>query len=162
MGFVSVGGQYEETASPSKGGKVQHADAHTQVREVVSRWAEAIDARDIDGIVARHAEDIHFFDVPEHLVEGIDAYRRSFEDFVPWLGEPGFKLSDLTVTAGEDVAFCHALIHCGLTQADEQGTKIERPVRLTVGLRKRDGRWEITHEHHSVPDLAPGGPSELL
>jgi ketosteroid isomerase-like protein len=23
--------------------------------------------------------------------------------------------------------------------------------RLTVGLRKIDGRWVITHEHHSVP-----------
>jgi ketosteroid isomerase-like protein len=22
---------------------------------------------------------------------------------------------------------------------------------LTVGLRKIDGRWQITHEHHSVP-----------
>jgi ketosteroid isomerase-like protein len=23
--------------------------------------------------------------------------------------------------------------------------------RLTVGLRKIDGQWTITHEHHSVP-----------
>jgi ketosteroid isomerase-like protein len=25
--------------------------------------------------------------------------------------------------------------------------------RLTIGLRKIDGRWTITHEHHSVPAL---------
>jgi ketosteroid isomerase-like protein len=23
--------------------------------------------------------------------------------------------------------------------------------RLTIGLAKTDGRWTITHEHHSIP-----------
>jgi ketosteroid isomerase-like protein len=24
-------------------------------------------------------------------------------------------------------------------------------LRLTLGLRKQDGRWLVTHEHHSFP-----------
>jgi ketosteroid isomerase-like protein len=24
-------------------------------------------------------------------------------------------------------------------------------LRLTVGLRKQDGRWVVSHEHHSFP-----------
>jgi ketosteroid isomerase-like protein len=26
-----------------------------------------------------------------------------------------------------------------------------RRLRLTIGLRKDDGRWVVTHEHHSFP-----------
>jgi hypothetical protein len=25
-------------------------------------------------------------------------------------------------------------------------------LRLTLGLRKQDGRWVVAHEHHSFPD----------
>ena len=28
----------------------------------------------------------------------------------------------------------------------------DRRLRLTIGLRKVDGRWTVTHEHHSFPD----------
>jgi ketosteroid isomerase-like protein len=28
----------------------------------------------------------------------------------------------------------------------------ENRLRLTVGLRKEDGRWLVAHEHHSFPD----------
>lgn len=26
-------------------------------------------------------------------------------------------------------------------------------LRITLGLRRDDGRWVIAHEHHSFPDL---------
>ena len=53
------------------------------------------------------------------------------------------------MVAGDDVAFAH-----GLPLIGAAGTEGFR-VRLTVGLRRVEGRWLITHEHHSVP-AAPG------
>ncbi|SFT97338.1 SnoaL-like domain-containing protein [Geodermatophilus amargosae] len=49
------------------------------------------------------------------------------------------------MVAGDDVAHAHGLLRVGAA-----GTEGFR-VRLTVGLRRVEGRWLITHEHHSVP-----------
>ena len=53
------------------------------------------------------------------------------------------------MTAGEDVAYAHALLRCGTPQ--ELSEKPENRLRLTLGLRKADGRWVVAHEHHSFP-----------
>lgn len=69
-----------------------------------------------------------------------------------------FSLDTLDVTAGRDVAYAHALLCCGTPEE-----LAERPalrLRLTLGLRKEDGRWVVAHEHHSFPDLSSEpGPS---
>jgi ketosteroid isomerase-like protein len=53
------------------------------------------------------------------------------------------------MTAGDDVAFVTALMRCAGTESN--GDKTELDFRLTVGLRKIDDQWIITHEHHSIP-----------
>jgi ketosteroid isomerase-like protein len=47
------------------------------------------------------------------------------------------------------VAFCHSLNH--MHEIRTVGEHTDVWVRATVGLRKLDGRWMITHEHYSVP-----------
>ena len=32
----------------------------------------------------------------------------------------------------------------------------EQRLRLSVGLRKEDGRWVVAHEHHSFADTSAG------
>ncbi|MBB3728821.1 nuclear transport factor 2 family protein [Nonomuraea dietziae] len=51
--------------------------------------------------------------------------------------------------AGDDVAFAHALLWCG-TQ-EELADNPDNRLRLTLGLRKENGRWVVAHEHHSFP-----------
>lgn len=58
-----------------------------------------------------------------------------------------FEIESLEVTAGVDVAFAVVLLRCG-TPADLERDP-ERRLRLTVGLTKAEGRWVVTHEHHS-------------
>ena len=60
-----------------------------------------------------------------------------------------FEIVSLEVTAGDDVAFAHALLRCGTSDELEQNP--DNRLRLTIGLRKHDGRWSVTHEHHSFP-----------
>ena len=55
----------------------------------------------------------------------------------------------MSITASRDVAFVVATMRCA--EPGSNGEPKGLDFRLTVGLRKIDGRWTITHEHHSVP-----------
>jgi uncharacterized protein (TIGR02246 family) len=125
----------------------------TQIRALVERWVAAVHAGDLDGVLADHAEDIVMFDVPppREGVRGIDAYRRTWPDFFAWQRQGAcFELTSLDVTAGSDVAFAAALLRCG--EPEELRRDPDLRLRLTLGLRKQDGRWVVGHEHHSFPD----------
>ena len=121
------------------------------IRALIERWATAVQSRDLDGVLAEHAEDIRMFDVPPpNELRGIEAYRESWPPFFDWLKQGAvFQIVSLDVTAGADVAFATALLRCGT----EGGLRKDPDtgLRLTVGLRKEDGRWVVTHEHHSFP-----------
>lgn len=117
-----------------------------QITALIRRWESAIQAGNMEAILADHAEDIVMFDVPEPLQSlGLRAYRETWELFYDYAAPAPdlFAIEDLRVTAGEDVAFATGLLRIG-------GSR--QPVcRLTLGLVKRDDRWWITHEHHSAP-----------
>jgi ketosteroid isomerase-like protein len=89
--------------------------------------------------------------------------------YVVWtpIGRPGhrsssgrrggalFEIESIDITAGSEVAFAFALLRCG-----SQRELAENPLlrlRLTVGLRKQQERWVVTHEHHSIPDVSTDG-----
>ena len=124
-------------------------DDETQIRTLIERWAEAVHTGDLPTVLADHAEDIVMFDVPppDQGVRGIDAYRQTWPPFFAWQQNASFDIETLEVSAGSDVAFAYALLRCG-TPEDLAQTPESR-LRLTIGLRKTDGRWVVTHEHHS-------------
>ena len=127
-------------------------DDQQQIRTLIVRWAEAVHATDLDTVLADHSDDIVMFDVPppDDGVRGIEAYRETWPPFFEWQARgASFELVELDVTAGEDVAYAHALLRCGMPK--ELAERPERRLRLTLGLRKQDGRWLVAHEHHSYP-----------
>jgi len=132
---------------------VQPSDNETVVRALITEWARAVREGDMDGVLADHAEDIVMFDVPPPSagVRGIAAYRETWPSFFEWqAGGGSFDILSLEVTAGEDLAFAHALLRCGTEEQLRQDP--ENHLRLTVGLRKQHGRWVVAHEHHSFAD----------
>lgn len=123
-----------------------------EIRALIESWADAVRRRDLDRVVARHGADIRMFDAaPPVEARGVAAYRQSWEPFFSWFGDDGtFEVVGLEVTAGNRVAFATALLRCG---SPEEIARFPEPMlRLTVGLRRIDGAWTITHEHHSIPD----------
>ena len=62
-------------------------------------------------------------------------------------------IGDLITTwagaAGQDVALAHALLRCG--KPEDFAAEPDNRLRMTIGLRKIDGLWRVTHEHHSFP-----------
>lgn len=121
------------------------------IRNVVESWAAAVRRRDLAGILQNHSSDIVMFDVPPPFQsEGIEAYKKTWDLFFPWSSDPIlFDITEMSITAGRDVAFVVATMHCAGPGAKGEHKGLD--FRLTVGLRKIDGRWTITHEHHSVP-----------
>jgi uncharacterized protein (TIGR02246 family) len=123
-----------------------------EIRALIQHWAKAVHAGDIDGVLADHADDIVMFDVPppHDGVRGINAYRETWPPFFKWQRQGAvFEIVTLEVVAGADVAFAHALLRCGTRQELENDP--DNRLRLTVGLRKQNGRWIVSHEHHSFP-----------
>ncbi|REE96414.1 YybH family protein [Thermomonospora umbrina] len=128
------------------------ATAEDRIRTLIERWAEAVHSGDMDGVLADHAEDIVMFDVPPPFegVRGIAEYRATWPPFFEWQANgAAFEIESLDVTAGDDVAFAHALLRCGT--AEELAADPATRLRLTLGLCHEDGRWVVTHEHHSFP-----------
>jgi uncharacterized protein (TIGR02246 family) len=126
------------------------------IRDLITRWANAVHTEDLDTVLADHDPNIVMFDVPPPYdgVRGIEAYRDTWPPFFEWQRQGAqFEIVELDVTAGDDVAFAHALLRCGMPAELEANP--DNRLRLTIGLRKRDGRWIVTHEHHSFADANP-------
>jgi uncharacterized protein (TIGR02246 family) len=129
----------------------QNAHDQAAIFHLIATWAAAVRRRDIAGILQNHSPDIVMFDVPPPFQsQGIDAYEKTWDQFFSWSSDPiPFDITEMSITAGSDVAFAVATMRCAGPNAD--GKPEELAFRLTIGLRKIDGDWIITHEHHSVP-----------
>jgi uncharacterized protein (TIGR02246 family) len=129
------------------------SDDVAQIRTLIEKWAKAVHIGDMEGVLADHSADIVMFDVPppEEGVRGIDAYRETWPGFFEWQRRGAvFEIVSLEVISGEDVAYAYALLRCGTP--DELASDPDNRLRLTLGLRKENGRWVVTHEHHSFPN----------
>lgn len=132
-------------------------DDDTQIRAVLEDRAAAMRTKDADRFVASFHPSIVKFDLAPPL-------QQSGSDLLDpgglqwwldtWDGEIAYELADLTVAASGDVAFCHSLNHIAGTRTD--GEREDMWTRSTLGLRKIDGLWKITHEHHSAPFYMDG------
>jgi uncharacterized protein (TIGR02246 family) len=121
------------------------------IRNLIESWAAAVRGKDLEGIFQSHSPDIVMFDVPPPFQSrGLEAYKKSWGLFYSWTNETiPFDIQEMSVTAGRDVAFAVATMGCAEPGANGKPKSLD--FRLTIGLRKIDGRWIITHEHHSVP-----------
>lgn len=127
------------------------ATAESEVRTVLEEWAAATRQSRRDDILKNHSANLMIFDVlPPMKYESAESYRRSWDEWQPdTQGEAVFDLEDLTITAGNDVAFAHCFIRCGGTLPD--GKTFQDLVRATFCLRKVNGSWVVEHQHVSKP-----------
>lgn len=126
-------------------------DNELQIRNLIENWTKAVREEDMAGVLANHSDDIVMFDVPPPFQsKGIEAYKKTWELFFSSSKKPiVFNFTELKITASETVAFAHGIGHC--VSINPKGEEETIKFRLTMGLRKKNGGWVITHEHHSVP-----------
>jgi ketosteroid isomerase-like protein len=127
-----------------------------QIRAVIENWANAMRAKDADSVVSQYTTDSVKFILAPPLQytrdnpfgkQALEAWFSSFQ------GSIGYEIHGLKITTGDDTAFCHSL---NRMTARTNGSKVDLWFRETLGFRKIDGKWTITHEHSSVPFYMDG------
>jgi PhnB protein len=84
-----------------------------------------------------------------------ETLRKSLAEwFRTFHGPIGYEVHDLSITAGDEVAFCRSLNRISGTRTGGEETDVW--VRVTIGWRSVGGRWLIAHEHASVPFYMDG------
>jgi uncharacterized protein (TIGR02246 family) len=143
---------------PTENGK---ATGEAEIRAAIKGWAKALRAKDINALMTNYAPDVLSFDVVNPLQrQGRDEAKKRAEEWIAsWQGPIECEISNLSITAGNDVAFSHHLSHFSGKRLD--GGKIDMWIRATLCYRKIDGKWMVTHEHVSVPFDPESGQASL-
>lgn len=123
----------------------------TRIREIIEARVPALASSDPTALSEHYANDVVIYDAIGPLRHvGIDGQRQRAGEFVAnYRGGIDYHIADMSIAAGDDVAFCHYLYRIRGTAVDD--TQVDMWVRSTVGFEKVDGDWTITHEHSSVP-----------
>jgi ketosteroid isomerase-like protein len=135
-----------------------HAQAdEQQIRALLETRLAALRDKDAGQFVAAFDASIVKFDLAPPLQEtgpsvldpaGLQWWLNT------WDGEVVVELAQLSITVSGDAAFCHCLEHIQGTRND--GEEQNMWTRSTLGLKKIDDAWKITHEHNSVPFYMDG------
>jgi PhnB protein len=130
-------------------GTKQTTTAEATVRAVIDDWADALRAKDADGVVAHQSDGFRQFALaPPLQQEGSDRDALAAW-FGGWDGPIDYELHDQRVVVGDSVAVSHSLNRMRATATD--GTRSELWFRQTICLERAGDGWKITHEHESVP-----------
>ena len=122
-----------------------------QIRQIIADTASAICAKDLDRIMAHYAPDVIIFDaIPPFQTKGADEFRRTWEACLPCFPDSfGIEMRDLSLTVSGDLAIAHWLFHFTGMPKDHPGAQMW--MRMTSACQRKQGRWQIVHEHCSVP-----------
>ena len=124
----------------------------TQIREVIEAHAAVLKTGDVDTIVSYYAPEVVQFSLAPPLQQSTDA--RNPAQLRSWIATfeapPTREVTQLQITVGPDIAFATSL-DCLSATPKGRTDSFSLWHRVTLGLRKIDGRWLITHEHQSVP-----------
>lgn len=133
---------------------IHRTNAEAEIRAVIEDWAAAMRRKDADAVIAHGAPEHTAFTLAPPLVQADDGPQGLVGWFDTWEGPLEFEVRDLTVVAGDEVAFTHSLNRLAGNKKREgrQGLWF----RGTLGLRKIGRAWKIVHEHESVPFYMDG------
>lgn len=121
------------------------------IRDLIARWTRAIEARDPAAAVEAYTPETVLYDaIPPHRTVGAEAIRELWEQMFPHFPER-FRSEhcDLVVEVDGDVAFAHGMHHFVPEPADHPCGATW--MRVTACYRRNGGRWQVAHEHVSIP-----------
>jgi ketosteroid isomerase-like protein len=123
-----------------------------EIRELIEGKAALLQQGDAAAVMACYAPNYVEYTLAPPLRQPGDG--RDPAPLAAWLATfaapPRREVTQLEITTDGDVAFATSL-DC-LTAVPKGSTEpFSLWFRVTVGLRRIDGRWLVTHEHESVP-----------
>jgi len=135
-----------------------HREAEeAKIRRRVDTIIEALRAKDLDALRRVYTDDVVSFDVEPPLQHvGIEAKLANWARVFVFFETVDYEIRDLTLIAGDDVAYGYAFARLRGTLRNGAETS-GMWVRVTYGMRKVDDSWLIAHDQVSVPlDIATG------
>ncbi len=135
----------------------QREEDEARITQQVDKIVEGIHAKDLEGLRRLYAPDVVSFDVEPPLQHvGVEAKLKNWAKVFTFFQDVHYEVRNLSVTAGDDVAFGHAFGRLSGTLKDGTATS-GMWVRGTFCFRKLDHDWVIVHDQASVPfDVASG------
>jgi uncharacterized protein (TIGR02246 family) len=137
-----------ETDAPSSNAS---GDPTAEIKSLMDAWRKALASKDLDALLKHYDTEVRFFDaVPPHQHRGAEAYRRTWEQMMPFLPQSlGSDVRELEITAEGNVAFASCLQRLTNRATNEAATC--GWVRVTLCFQRKEGTWRVVHEHVSVP-----------
>jgi ketosteroid isomerase-like protein len=131
--------------------------AEAEIRTVLEARVEAMRRKDAAAAIALLAPDITAFEMAPPLALKGEAARDE-AGLAAWFamfdGGVEVELRDLVIETGGDVAIAHSLNRLVATRKD--GVAVDFWMRSTLGFRRIEGAWKISHGHTSLPFLMDG------
>jgi uncharacterized protein (TIGR02246 family) len=128
-------------------------DSKDKAANVLDRYRAAVFDKDVEGMLALYADNVHVFDtwnVWEY--DGVPAWRSAIEQWFGSLQDEAVEVgvADVRTDEGSDLAFISAVVT--YTAVSEKGVALRSiENRLTWVLTRHEETWKIVHEHTSVP-----------
>lgn len=124
-----------------------HTRSEHEIRQLIADLEKAACLKDIDAVMANYAEDVVVFNVrPPFQIKGKHDWRREWEFAVSHFPESfRSQTKDLAIELNGDIGVAHyRLRYTGMSVPSSW-------IRNTTVLRRVAGRWQIFHEHYSLP-----------
>lgn len=128
-------------------------EAESPVLPILAAYKAAVYAKDVDAFLAIYDQDISIFDMwAEWEYRGIVAWRKIVEGWFGSLQEERVLVdfSNIQTTSDADMAMAYLFVSYQAIAQD--GTRLRgMQNRMTLALRRRQGVWQIVHQHTSSP-----------
>jgi uncharacterized protein (TIGR02246 family) len=128
------------------------SDDYRPIRQLLADYAAAVLAKDVDAFVALYADDALIFELWGQWTHDLASWREMATGWFAFLGEERsiVEPADVRCSVSGDMAMLTAsLTYRAVDAVGKELRSLDN--RLTWVLRQRGARWQVVHEHTSVP-----------
>ena len=128
------------------------SDADQPLLAALAAYQAAVLAKDVDAFVSIYADDAQIFELWGTWEHDIASWREMAKGWFAFLGDQRSVVTahDVRTQVSGDMAMLSASLTYAAVDAGGQPLR-SLDNRLTWVLRQRGGRWQVVHEHTSVP-----------
>ena len=127
-------------------------DADRPVRRLLADYAAAVLAKNVDAFVALYADDVLIYELWANWTHDLASWRAMATGWFEFLGDERsvVEANDVRTSVSGDMALLTAtLTYRAVDSSGQELRSLDN--RLSWVLRERGGRWQVVHEHTSVP-----------
>ena len=128
---------------------IGNAETAAEILALTEQWDQALTHHNLTQLTQDYAENVSVFDVASQ-VEDLHAYSKLWQQCFPYFGDNiQIQRRKLKIYAADCVVFLHCF---SKVLGDAQTSAEDIPwCRTTVGFYKDGTRWQVVHEHISMP-----------